>query len=229
MNGVTVKKIARIDEVLAIRYGEKAFKRGPDPLTELILTVLSQNTNDVNRDRAFQAMKDRFPDWQAVIDSSSTELAKTIKVGGLARIKSARIIKLLVSIKESRNRLDLDFLRKWSDDEVRDYLLKIKGVGPKTAACVLAFSLGRDIMPVDTHVYRASTRLGILPSTITPDAAHDYFLRFQGKVSLYQFHLNLIGHGRQVCKARKPACDKCDLRRLCKYYSEQIKGQEAAA
>jgi len=214
---------------LAKSYGEKTFKTGPDPLTELIRTVLSQNTNDKNRDRAFNSMKEYFPNWQDILESSPAKLAKAINVGGLAKIKSARILKLLQSIKDAHGELNLDFLSEWPDDKAREYLLKIDGVGPKTAACVLAFSLGRHIMPVDTHVHRISTRLGIIPPKMSAELAHEYLLEFKDIVSLYQLHLNLIDHGRQVCRARNPQCAKCILKRLCKYYSVQIKKQGAAA
>jgi endonuclease-3 len=224
-----VKKVIRINKLLARKYGCKAFKPGSDPLTELILTVLSQNTNDNNRDKAFNSLKARFPRWSDVLATSPAKLATTIKVGGLAKIKSARILKLLKAIKDTHGELSLDFLKQWPDDKVREYLLKIDGVGPKTAACVLAFSLGREVMPVDTHVHRVASRLGIIPPKMTAESAHEHFLNFKDTVSLYQLHLNLIAHGRQVCRARNPHCPNCDLKRLCKYYLSQINKQDAAA
>jgi endonuclease-3 len=229
MDKALMKKVIRIDKLLAQRYGEKTFKTGPDPLTELILTVLSQNTNDTNRDRAFKSMKERFPRWQDILESSPAKLAGAINVGGLAKIKSTRILKLLKFIKSEQGEPNLDFLNKWSDDKVSEYLLRIDGVGPKTAACVMAFSLGRQVMPVDTHVHRVSSRLGILPPKMTAESAHEYFLDFKDVVNLYQLHLNLIAHGRQVCRARNPQCAECNLKRLCKYYSGQVKKQDAAA
>jgi len=224
-----MKKVIRVDELLANNYGEKAFKPGPDPLTELVLTVLSQNTNDNNRDKAFKSMKGLFPRWTDVLMTTPAKLAGAIKVGGLAKIKSARIMKLLKAIKDTHGELSLDFLNEWPDNDVREYLLKIDGVGPKTAACMMAFALGREVMPVDTHVHRVATRLGIIPPKMTAESAHGYFLDFKDAVSLYQLHLNLIAHGRQVCRARNPQCAKCDLKRLCKYYAGQAKKQDAAA
>jgi endonuclease-3 len=222
MDKTRVKKVVRTDELLEKEYGKKSFGRGPDPLLELILTVLSQNTSDVNRDRAFRSLQNRFPTWEDVLNVTPAKLASAIRIGGLARVKSGRILKLLRSIQKQHGSLDLNFLHNWPDDQVRDYLLAIDGVGPKTAACVLAFSLGRNVMPVDTHVYRVSKRLGIIPDDMTVEAAHDFFLGFDGTVSLYQFHLNLIEHGRKICRARKPLCDECGLRRLCRYYKKTI-------
>lgn len=228
MNKNEAKKIARVDEILAGLYGKKKFTKATDPLTELILTVLSQNTNDTNRDRAFGALRDRFPTWDDAMSAAPARLEAAIKAGGLAKIKSRRIIKLLKSLKAENGRLDLSFMDRWADDRVRTYLLKIDGVGPKTAACVLAFSLGRNVMPVDTHVHRVATRLGILPSPMTPETAHDYFLQFGPAINLYQLHLNLIAHGRQICKARVPLCSECSLRKLCNYY-RNIKGNRELA
>lgn len=224
-----MKKATRVDEVLAELYGKKNFKKKTDPLTELVTTVLSQNTSDTNRDRAFAGLREKFPDWGDVLCVSRNQLASAIKVGGLANIKAARILKMLKSIKEMHSELSLDFLSDWPDDEVREYLLKIDGVGPKTAACVLAFALGRDVMPVDTHVHRVSSRLGLIPQEMNAETAHDFFLVFRGTVDLYQFHLNMINHGRKVCKARKPLCGSCKLRRLCRFYDQEIKQREQAA
>ncbi len=224
-----MKKITRLDELLAKRYGEKIYSNITDPLTELVLTVLSQNTNDVNRDRAFSAMKEKYPEWQDVLNAGPSDLAEVIKVGGLADTKSRRIIKMLKSIEDRHGRLDLGFFDSWPDDEISDYLLNIDGVGPKTVACVLAFALGRDVMPVDTHVHRVSKRLGLIPESMNAEKAHGFFKEFKGTVSLYQFHLNLIAHGRTLCKARKPLCSECALKRLCKYYAVNVKNKGQAA
>ena len=220
MNKNVLNKVKRINTILAEFYGEKKFTKGTDPLTELILTVLSQNTNDTNRDRAFESMKSRFPSWEDVMNARPGELEKAIKVGGLAKIKSGRIIRLLKSLNAEHGGLSLDFINRWDNDNVREYLLKIDGVGPKTVACVLAFSLGRNVMPVDTHVHRVAGRLGILPERMTAEAAHEYFSRFADYVNLYQFHLNLITHGRKICRARAPLCGECPLKRCCAYYRD---------
>jgi len=216
-----IKKVVQIKETLAKRYGVKSFDNRKDPLSELIFTVLSQNTTDINRDRAYESLKRSYPTWEDVAKTSSAKLASTIKVGGLAKIKAVRILKMLRDIKNTHGHLNLGFLNDWTDNRIRDYLMKINGVGPKTAACVLAFSLSRNVMPVDTHVRRVSTRLGILPAKTSDRTAHEYFGKFMEFICLYQFHLNLIEHGRKVCRARKPLCDKCFLKRSCNYYSEK--------
>jgi endonuclease-3 len=229
MNKIGQRKAVRVDQLLAREYGTKKFDRKTDPLTELVVTILSQNTNDTNRDRAFAGLKAKFPKWEDVVKASPAKLAEAIKVGGLAKIKAERIVRMLKSLQKTNGALKLDFLESMADDRVREYLLAIDGVGPKTAACVLAFSLGRDIMPVDTHVHRVSSRLGLIPPKMTAEQAHDYFLGLQGTVGLYQFHLNLIAHGRKVCKAQRPLCDKCALKKLCAYYAQSSGSKEAAA
>ena len=217
MRGELTGKAAEIDRLLAEEYGKRTFSGGKDPLSELIFTILSQNTNDLNRDRAFKSLKAAFPDWDDVAVADAGHLAEAIRVGGLADTKARRILKLLKNIKKVHGKLNLDFLQEWPDEKISDYLLQIDGVGPKTVACVLAFSLGRDVMPVDTHVRRVSERLGILPRRLSDRAAHDYFLKLRGVVSLYRFHLNLIRHGRRVCRAQKPRCRACVVSGLCDY------------
>lgn len=228
MNKQLVKKIRQIDRLLEENYGRRIQTRSKDPLTELIMTVLSQNTNDRNRDRAFESLKRSFPTWQQTAEASPAKLASAIRVGGLAGIKANRILNMLRDIHKVHGSYDLDFLKSWSDAKIRDYLLAIEGVGPKTAACVLAFALGRDVMPVDTHVHRVSGRLGILPEDHSADKAHAYFLEFRGAVNLYQLHLNLIEHGRKICHARNPQCGACQLKRHCRYY-RQLKNSGAQA
>jgi len=217
-----IKKIIKIDQMLAREYGHKRYTGGTDPLTELIRTVLSQNTSDMNRDRAFAALKKTFPRWEDIAEASTRKIALTIKVAGLAKIRGIRIIKLLKKIHDINGEYNLDNLRDWPDENVRQFLLDLKGVGPKTAACVMAFSLGRNVMPVDTHVYRVFQRLGILPAKISIKAAHDYFVGLNDSLSLYQLHLNLIAHGRNVCHARKPACFDCAIGRYCDYYKKEM-------
>lgn len=229
MDKRSLKKVVRIEQILAECYGRKVFLKTTDPLTELVLTVLSQNTNDVNRDRAFNSMKEKYPDWEDVMNSSQRQLAAAIRVGGLADTKSRRIIKMLKSIKAEHGNLNLNFFENWPDDKISEYLLDIDGVGPKTVACVLAFAMGRDVMPVDTHVHRVSKRLALISPGMSAEKAHDFFRQLKGIVSLYQFHLNLITHGRTLCKAQKPLCAECKLRRLCKHYAETTKNKGQAA
>jgi endonuclease-3 len=219
---LNLKKIVKIDRLLAEKYGKKAFKQGTDPLTELVRTVLSQNTNDTNRDRAFESMKTAFPTWENLAAASVNAIATSIKVAGLAKIRAARISKILKAIYKSQKKYNLDFLAQLPDSEVNQYLTQLEGVGPKTAACVMAFSLGRNVMPVDTHVFRVSRRIGIIPSEMNVTAAHEYFAKMRNSLSLYQFHLNLISHGRIVCHARKPACAECVVARDCAHNKKSI-------
>ncbi len=213
-----VRKAKRIDWILADRYGAKKQKKLRDPTEGLILTVLSQNTNDINRDRAFTSLRERFPDWNDVAEANPSAIARAIKAGGLANIKSKRIIKILRQIGERSSDYSLSFLRKMSDQEAWGYLMEFKGVGPKTASCVLLFSLGRRAMPVDTHVHRVSARLGLIPDGHTAEDAHEWYRELALPVDIYQFHINMIQHGRTICRPQKPKCEKCPLRRHCLYF-----------
>jgi endonuclease III len=222
-----LKQLIKFDRILAEEYGRKKFTGGTDPLTELVRTVLSQNTNDTNRDRAFESMKAAYPTWEKLAQAPIGNIAAAIKVAGLAKIRATRISRLLKAIHESQGRYSLDFLTDWQDEAIREYLTKLEGIGPKTIACVMAFSLGRNVMPVDTHVFRVSQRLGIIPPKMSVTAAHIYFDNLKDALSLYQLHLNLIAHGRQICHARIPECTKCRLKAECSYYktteSRQLK------
>jgi len=211
-----------IDTILAKTYGAKKQTKKTDPLSELILTVLSQNTNDRNRDRAYDALRKRFPTWSAVANAKPSQIAREIKVGGLAAIKSRRIKKILFQIAGHTPDYSLKFLAKMSDQEVWDYLISFDGVGPKTASCVLLFALGRHAMPVDTHVHRVGQRLGFIPENLSAEKAHPWFLELELPVDMYQFHLNLIQHGRSLCRPRNPKCEACPLTKFCLYYSQYI-------
>ncbi len=213
-----IRKARAIDRILAATYGTKIQHRHTDPTTELILTVLSQNTNDTNRDRAFESLRDKFPTWRDIARARPAQIAKAIEIGGLSRIKSGRIKKILARIREKSADYSLAFLEPMSDLEVWDYLISFGGVGPKTVACVLLFSLGRNIMPVDTHVHRVGLRLGLIPQGYSAEKAHLMFLELNLPLNLYQFHLNLIQHGRTLCRPRNPRCAECPLKKHCDYY-----------
>ncbi len=219
-------QVEKIDRLLADLYGKKIFRSGPDPLTELIFTILSQNTNDNNRDRAFAALKAAFPRWEDVAAAPTRAVAKSIKSAGLAEIRARRIKAVLRRLKKHGG-YSLDFIRDWPDESVVEFLTSLDGVGRKTAACVMAFSLGRNVMPVDTHVFRVAGRIGILPKGISPEKAHDYFGRFANRLSLYQFHLNLIAHGRAVCRSRNPLCRTCRLLDMCAYGKKNMTAEIA--
>ncbi len=213
-----VKKAKRIDEILADTYGAKKQAKFRNPTEELILTVLSQNTNDTNRDRAFASLKKKYPGWRDVAGARPAGIARAIKAGGLANVKSKRIIKILKQIGEKSADYSLWFLKKMSDQDAWDYLMEFEGVGPKTASCVMLFSLGRKAMPVDTHVHRVSARLGLIPDGCTAEGAHDWYEELALPVGIYQFHINMVQHGRTTCRPQKPKCEKCPLRRHCIYF-----------
>ena len=203
------------DRLLA-RYGEPPPRLLQDPLSELIQTVLSQNTADVNSDRAYASLMERFGgDWDAVRAAPVDQVADAIRRGGLAEIKAARIKSILDRIAETVGELDLTFLRDTSMEEGRTFLRSLGGVGPKTAACVLLFSCGKPALPVDTHVHRVSQRLGLVPAKATAEQAHAMLEAIVPVDKVYAFHMLLIGHGRQICKAQRPRCAECPVEDRC--------------
>ncbi|MFN2545348.1 MAG: endonuclease III [Actinomycetota bacterium] len=197
------------------RFGPLDPPRPLDPLEELVLTVLSQNTSDVNRDRAYASLTERFPTWQAVLKAPTVAVADAIRPGGLANTKAPRIQAILRAIEERQGRLDLTFLHRMSDGEVREYLESLPGVGPKTAACVLAFSLERPALPVDTHVFRTAQRLGYLPPKTTAVAAHAVMEQLVPPKLRVRMHVGLIRLGREICKPGRPRCEECPLLDVC--------------
>jgi len=203
-------------------YGEPTWRTPLPPVDELVSTILSQNTNDLNRDRAFEALRARFPTWEAVRDARPQSVILAIRPAGLANQKGPRIQQALRAITQARGRLELDFLRELSPEAARDWLLQMKGVGPKTAAIVLQFSLGMPAFPVDTHIHRVSGRLGLRPEQASAEQAHAILAGLFPPESYYHAHLNLIQHGRQVCKARQPLCERCPLTDLCRYYRKVV-------
>jgi endonuclease-3 len=187
-----------------------------DPLEELVLTVLSQNTSDVNRDRAYAAMRRRYPTWDDLAEADELDLADAIRPGGLANIKAPRILAILHEIREREGgSLDLGWMRLASTGRVRKYLTSLPGVGPKTAACVLAFSLGRPALPVDTHVFRVAKRLGLLPEGIDPGRAHAVMEDLVPARLRVRMHVGMIRLGRAICRAGRPVCEVCPLQDLC--------------
>ncbi|MEP7357420.1 MAG: endonuclease III, partial [Anaerolineales bacterium] len=208
----------RIHAALLAAYGEPTWRSEMPPLDELVSTILSQSTNDVNRDRAFEALRARFPTWEAVRDAPAAQVVDAIRVAGLANQKGPRIQAVLRDITAERGALDLEFLRDLPVAEARAWLTKFKGVGPKTAAIVLLFSLGRPAFPVDTHVHRVTGRLGLRPEKMSADDSHPHFEDLLPPNTYYAAHLNLIRHGREVCHARSPECGRCVLRALCPFY-----------
>ncbi|MGD8812953.1 MAG: endonuclease III [Anaerolineales bacterium] len=188
------------------------------PLDVLISTILSQNTNDINRDRAFLSLRERFPTWELVRDAQPEKVIEAIRMAGLANRKGPRIQQVLREITKERGDLDLGFMKSYEPDEARRWLLRFHGVGPKTAAIVMLFALNMPAFPVDTHVYRLTGRLGLRDEKISAEKAHDQLAQLFPIDTYYDVHLNLIRHGRKVCHARRPRCEICILNDLCVYY-----------
>ncbi|MGD8738096.1 MAG: endonuclease III [Anaerolineae bacterium] len=211
-------KTHEIHQRLLEAYGEPTWRPHLEPVSELVSTILSQNTNDKNRDVAYERLRDRFPTWEAVRDAGVETVIEQIRPAGLANQKGPRIQNALRFITEERGELSLDFLADMPVDEAKDWLCSIKGVGPKTAAIVLLFSLGRPAFPVDTHVHRVTKRLGLIGEKVSREKAHDELEQLVPEQNYYPFHLNVIHHGRQVCTSRKPHCEGCTLQDLCDYY-----------
>jgi endonuclease-3 len=193
---------------------------------ELVSTILSQNTNDLNRDRAFAALRLRFPTWEAVRDAPAAEVIEAIRPAGLGNQKGPRLQAVLQAITAEVGRLDLSFLADLPADEARLWLLRFNGVGPKTAAIVLQFSLGIPAFPVDTHIHRVSGRLGLRPETMTAEQAHPYLAGLFPPETYYAAHLNLIHLGRETCQARKPNCPACPVNTLCDFYASAYARQK---
>jgi endonuclease III len=186
-------------------------------LDELVATVLSQHTSDVNSDRAFASLKERFPAWEDVLAAPTEAVADAIRMGGIADQKAIRIQRILAIVAEREGQLDLSRLHELDDGAVEAYLTSLPGVGPKTAACVLTFSMGRAAFPVDTHVHRIAVRLGWVPAPDTAERAHELLRELVAADIRYDLHLALITHGRRVCTARRPACETCVICRHCAY------------
>jgi endonuclease-3 len=197
------------------RYGPLEPPRRTDPLDELILTVQSQHTSDLNAERAFAALRAAFPTWDDVVNARSERVADVIRSGGLANTKAVRIQQILREIREREGRYDLSFLSGRPDDEVREYLMSLPGVGPKTAAVVMSFSLGRATIAVDTHVHRVSGRLGLIPPKTSADKAHRLLEDLVPPELRTSMHVGLIRLGRDICKAGRPRCEECPLVDLC--------------
>jgi endonuclease-3 len=220
-NKPTSEKVKSIYERLIETYGRPERHDPSRPVDSLIGAILSQNTNDANRDRAYNRLRNRFPTWEEVRDAPVDEIVEAIRPAGLANQKAPRIKKVLERITEERGELSLDFLDDMPIDEAREWLTSLHGVGPKTAAIVLLFSLGRPAFPVDTHVHRVSKRLGLIGDKVNAEKAHQLLEDALPTEWYYPFHLDLVQHGRQVCHSRNPECEVCTLSDLCDYYQRE--------
>ena len=214
---------AEIHQLLVDKYGHPTWRPHLSPVGELVSTILSQNTNDVNRDIAYDSLLGKYPTWEEVRDADEGQIVELIKTAGLANQKGPAIQNALKEITLQRGQIELDFLRSLTSQEAIEWLIALKGVGPKTAAIVLLFSLGMPAFPVDTHVYRVTGRLGIRPQKMNANKAHTYLAEQFEPDTYYPVHLNLIRLGREICKARKPLCQECPLAGICEYYEKNSK------
>ncbi len=210
-----------VDEILRdleTAYGKRTWQPAYEPLAELILTILSQHTSDINSERAFQDLRRRYPTWEAVRQAPVADVGDAIRSGGLAARKAPRIQAALDHVLSNGTEAEWSrALKTLPLAEAKARLMALPGVGPKTAACVLLFACGRPALPVDTHVYRVSKRLGLIKPGVTAEQAHDRIEKLLNPEDVYSFHVNMIAHGRQVCTARKPRCELCPLRSRCAF------------
>jgi endonuclease-3 len=207
--------IDKVIELLEQEYGPRRWQSDRDPIDVLIGTILSQNTSDANSGRAFASLKASFDNWRAVASAPAEHIAQVIKSGGLSQIKAVRIKQVLWQIEKEQGRISLDSLKSMNMAEAEDYLMRLPGVGPKTARCVLLFSLGKPSLPVDTHVFRVSKRLRLIDSRASIEKAHSLLQERTPPSKVYQFHIHMIEHGRRICHARQPRCNMCILKDIC--------------
>jgi endonuclease-3 len=215
---------ARTDQVrcrLLEAYGQPEWLSDLDPVSQLVSTILSQNTNDTNRDLAYGRLRTRLPTWEQVRDADAAVVVDAIRPAGLGNQKGPRIQEALRFITRQRGEVSLDFLAAWPVQEARAWLSSIHGVGPKTAAIVLLFSLGKPAFPVDTHIHRVTRRLGLIGPKVSRERAHAELAGLVDPADYYAFHLNVIRHGREVCRSRSPRCPLCVLQDLCDYSHRQ--------
>ena len=219
------KKAMRIDKILTEVYGRKAVVLDEDPVDTLVETILSQNTTDANSHKAFRALKAAYPSWELMMAEKPSEIAAIIRSGGLADMKARRILDALRFIENERGVLELDFLRHLSPSEAESWLGQMKGVGPKTRSIVLLFALGMPAFPVDTHIHRVAKRMGLIGQRTSRERAQEELACLVPAKEFYNFHINIIEHGRAVCQARKPRCPVCRVTRYCDYYERLAKAQ----
>ncbi len=219
------KPLRYIIQNLERTYGVPENRRAPrtiDPLDMLVQIILSQATSDTNSDRTFAALKKRFPTWDAVLRAREATLAETIRAGGLANQKAAVIRRLLQQLKEQHGALTLDFLQDLPTEEAAHYLSQFRGIGPKTIACTLLFACRKETFPLDTHIFRILRRVGLIPQKCTDARAHEIMNGLVPTGKFYSFHVNLIRHGRQLCRPREPLCELCPIVEYCDYGQEKI-------
>lgn len=212
----------QVNKLLLAFYGHPEWRDPLPPVDELVSTILSQNTNDVNRDKAFTSLRQRFPAWEDICEADTEDIVSAIRTAGLANQKGPRLQQVLRQIQVERGSLDLYFLKELPVEEGRAWLTRFKGVGPKTAAIVLLFSLGLPAFPVDTHIYRVTGRIGLRPEGMSVEEAHMHLEKLFPPDTYYDAHLNIIRLGREICTSRRADCVNCPLQKVCKYAQKPI-------
>lgn len=207
--------ISQINQLLAEQHGVRTWYPHHDPISELVAVILSQNTSDANSGRAFDSLRSKFSTWEEVAHADVVSIEQSIKSGGLSRIKAARIKNILQTIMNENGSLNLDFINKLPLDQARKWLDALPGVGPKTVACVLLFAFGKPVFPVDTHVFRVSKRLGLISNGVSVNRAHEILGEIVPAEEVYQLHMNMVQHGRKICKSQRPNCNACILKTIC--------------
>lgn len=213
----TDKPVHYIVQNLERAYGVPENKRSSDPLDMLVKIILSQATSDTNSHRTFAALKKRFPAWDAALRARTSTIAETIRSGGLSNQKAQVIKEVLRQIKDEHGTLDLSFLHDFDEEAATDYLRQFRGIGPKTIACTLLFACRKEVFPLDTHIFRVLRRVGLIPQKCTDQRAHRIMNRTVPKGKFYSFHVNLIRHGRAICRPREPLCERCPIVEYCDY------------
>ncbi len=216
-------KVSEVLDRLEARYGEARYQCRFEPMDELVSCILSQHTSDATSFPAFHRLKAACPDWQMVVDAGPERVADIVRTAGLANQKARSIISVLNEIKQRNGEYSIENLRSMPMLEARAWLQSLPGVGPKTASIVLCFSFGMNAIPVDTHIYRVSKRLGFVSETTDANKAHDLLLEVVDEEDAYRYHVLLIQHGRQVCKAQRPLCGTCELLELCPFGKKTVK------
>lgn len=223
MNEAKIKaKLQKINDILEEEFGIPERENNDSPLDVLIRTILSQNTNDTNSGRAYDKLRERFQTWENVLKADVDDLAEVIRVGGLAKQKSIRIKELLRWIKDTYGKLSIDFVCDMEPSKVIEIFTKLKGIGLKTINVMLCFACGKDVFPVDTHIFRVCKRLALIPNNATPEKAHYIMGQIFPKGKAYSLHVNMITFGRKICHAQKPKCRQCPLIQYCVAWQKHV-------
>jgi endonuclease-3 len=221
-SALSEKPIQYIIQNLERTYGVPENRRTSDPLDMLVKIILSQATSDTNSHRTFAALKERFPSWDKLLRARVSTIADTIRSGGLANQKATVIKDVLRQIKEDHGTLDLGFLHELSSEDAVRYLSQFRGIGPKTIACTLLFACRKEVFPLDTHIFRILRRVGLIPQSCTDRRAHEIMNSIVPPGKFYSFHVNLIRHGRTLCRPREPLCERCPVVEYCDYGQQLI-------